>query len=138
MIDFFDIVRTIPAYFRGKTLLLAKFCTFLNHDAAWSLAIMVAPELRYPQTFDTSIGTPLNHVLKRLHHRRPPAPVSDPSNSQEKLLLLRRITNSVMYIVTEGRGTPTEEEIIQTDTLAEQASTIISEWSQCTMNRSAT
>lgn len=105
VMEFFDIVRTGPDDdFVPRMHLIQKFITFLNDNDAWQLAIMVVPELRRPQTFDTSQYTVMNAILKGIAHRRPPPPFVDPSSHQEKLLLKRRVREAIEYIEAEGRG----------------------------------
>lgn len=62
---FMEIVRTNPAYFEPRKHLIVKFCILINHDKSFPLAAMVVPELRRPQSCDTSAKTIINIVLGR-------------------------------------------------------------------------
>lgn len=129
VIEFLDIVRKDPACLVGKVQLITAFCSLLNHDVAWPLAVNVAPELQYPQTHDVSKPAAMNRILQALRHRRPAAPSTDPSNALENEVLKRRIRESVQYIETEGRGISIEQERRDTDVVVERADRIISEYS---------
>lgn len=125
--DFLALVRNDPGSLIAKPVLLAKFCTFLNHDDGWQLASMVGPELRHPQSYDTSANTLMDRILVQLVDRRPATPLADPTSHEEKLLVKRRIREAIEYVETEGRGAhhATAEEINRVDDLAERASAIV-------------
>lgn len=90
---FMEVVRTNPAYFEPRKHLIVKFCILINHDKSFPLAAMVVPELRRPQSCDTSAKTITNIILRRpeIKRRRPAPALSDHANTEEKKLVYQQI-----------------------------------------------
>ena len=121
---FMEIVRNDSAYLRDKQHLVAKFCRILDDDDAWELALMIVPELRLPQSRDTSTPSAMNAILKKLKGRRP-QPLISSSNVAEKRLIKIRVKEAVDYLWKEGREAMTEEEAREAADVAERATGLI-------------
>ncbi|KAK5951773.1 hypothetical protein OHC33_007065 [Knufia fluminis] len=122
--DIMAIVRDDPAYLSDKPGFIKKFIQLLDNDDAFPLAVNMVPELRRPQSLDTSEDTIINTILRHpaVKHRRPPPPLKDLERQFEK----RQIRNMIEFIWYDGgRENASEEEHAEAEDMVARAAKII-------------
>jgi len=113
--DFMDIVRPNPSYLVANRQLISQFCRLIDHDKTFPLAAMVVPELRLPQSHDTTENTIINIILRTpgIKQRRPAAPLVDTTNANERRLVYQELRGMIEYLAFDDdrEDTATPEQL---------------------------
>lgn len=129
--DFMDIVRSNPNYLGLYPHLVSHFCRLLDHDQTFPLAASVVPELRLPQSYDTSENTIINNILREpgIQRRRPQPAAEDPNSGPERQLIRRQTRAMLMYLEydRDREAAATQEELDDVQNLADRVVAITSE-----------
>lgn len=125
--DFMEIVRANPSYLLDKSHLVEAFTSLIDRDKYFSLAAIIAPELRLPQTHDAAEDTPMNLILRKVKNRRPPPPSRDPTHNDEQLLVARNLRNQIEYLTygLRGYGDSTPEDREEAERLIATATALV-------------